>query len=140
MTDGEKIGEVDDLIIDTTHWTVSDVYVDGKPGRGLIAFADLRGIGPDAVTIEQSNGVAYNVKTNGLSFHDLKGIHVVDSTGTARGNVVEMTYTETGAIESFEIRQGGVFGIGAQVTNVSPSSIRGLGDKILTVDLPPLEA
>ena len=136
MNDGRKIGEVDDLVLDPRSWTVSDLYVKGEPGRGLIKFGALKGIGPDAVTIEQAEGIAYNVKTEGLTYESLKGMHVVDSTGTVRGHVAEVRFEASGAIESLEVRQGGVFGIGAHVVNVTPGEIRGVGDKILTVDLP----
>ena len=136
MSDGRKIGEIDDMVVDTRTWTISDLYVKGEPGRGLIKFAALKGIGPDAVTIEQAEGVAYNVKTEGLSYGDLKGMHVVDGSGTVRGHIAELAFEASGAIESFEVRQGGVFGIGAHVVNVTPGEIRGVGEKILTVDLP----
>ena len=127
MKDGRKIGEVDDLVLDTATWTISDLYVKGEPGRGLIRFGSLKGIGPDAVTIEQADGIAYNVKTEGLSYDDLKGMHVVDGTGTVRGHVAAITFEGNGAIESLEVRQGGVFGIGAHVVNVTPREIRGRG-------------
>lgn len=139
MADGTKIGEVGDLVVDTSRWAIGDLYVDGKPGRGLLPFSSIKGIGPDAVTIEQSSVVAFNAKATGLCFDDLKGLHVVDGTGTVRGEVNEITYDASGAIESFQVKQGGVFGIGAHHLTVTPADIRGVGDKILTVDMPPAE-
>ena len=136
MADGTKIGEIDDLVIDPSSWTVMELYIVGQPGRGLIPLGHLKGIGPDAVTIERADAVAYNAKTAGLCFESIKDLHVVDGTGTRRGNVADLRYEAGGAIESFDVRQGGVFGLGAHHLTVTPGEIRGVGDKILTVDLP----
>ena len=136
MTDSVKIGEVDDLVIDTSTWTVAELYVTGKPGRGLIPLNHLKGIGPDAVTIESAEAIAYNVKTAGLCFESMKELHVVDGTGTRRGQIADVRYEANGAIESFDVSQGGVFGLGAHHLIVTPAEIRGVGDKILTVDIP----
>ncbi len=136
MADGSKIGEVGDLIFDPIRWIIANLYVDGKPGRGILPFAQIKGIGPDAVTIDQTSVIAFNAKGSGLCFEDLKGLHVVDSTGTVRGNVSDVTFALDGTVESFEIKQGGVFGIGAHHLTVTPAEIRGVGDKIITVDLP----
>lgn len=137
MTDGTKIGEVDDLVVDVSNWTITELYLIGQPGRGLIPLSHLKGIGPDAITIERADAVAYNVKTAGLCFEAVKDLHVVDGTGTLRGNVADVRYEASGAIESFDVRQGGVFGIGAHHLTITPAEIRGVGDKILTVDIPP---
>ena len=136
MADGAKIGEVDDLVIDTSRWAVTELYVNGKPGRGLLPFAQVKGIGPDAITIDSAGSVVYNTKTTGLCVDALQRLHVVDGTGTVRGNVSEVVYGAEGSVESMDVKQGGVFGIGAHVVNVTPREIRGVGDKILTVDLP----
>lgn len=137
MADGAKIGEVGDLIVDPVRWAISDLYVDGKPGRGILPFAQIKGIGPDAITIEQTAVVAFNAKASGLCFEDLKNLHVVDGTGTQRGNVSDVQFEPDGAITALEVKQGGVFGIGAHHLHVTPAEIRGTGDKILTVELPP---
>lgn len=136
MADGAKIGEVDDLVIDTSRWAVVELYVAGKPGRGLLPLANLKGIGPDAITIEHADAISYNVKPAGVGFDSFKDLHVVDGTGTVRGNVSDLRFAADGTIESFDVRQGGVFGLGAHHIALTPANIRGVGDKIITVDLP----
>ena len=134
MADGTKIGEVDDLVIDTSAWRIVDLYLVGKPGRGLIPLAGIKNIGPDAVTIESAEAVAYNAKATGTCFESLKALHIVDGTGTTRGHIVDLRYEADGSIQALEVSQGGVFGIGAHHLTVTPAEVRGVGEKILTVD------
>ncbi len=136
MADGAKIGEVDDLVLDTARWAVVELHVVAKPGRGLLPMSSVKGIGPDAVTVESADVVSYSSHSAGLGFDSLKALHVVDGTGTVRGNVSDMTFAADGSVESLDVKQGGVFGIGAHHLTVTPKEVRGVGDKIITIDLP----
>ncbi len=136
MADGAKIGEVDDLLVDVTAWRVSDVVIDSKQGRGLLPLASLKSIGPDAITVESASAVAWNAQGAGLAFAAMRKLIVVDGSGTNMGHVVDLAYDPDGAVRSFEIHQGGVLGLGVKVTNVTPADVRGVGDRLLTVELP----
>lgn len=136
MADGAKIGEVDDLVIDTGAWAVRELYVASKTGRGLLALASLKNIGPDAVTVERLDVVAWNAKSAGLCFDAMKKLIVVDGTGTTIGHVADVVFDPDGAVRTFEVRQGGVLGLGVHVTTLTPADVRGVGEKLITVDLP----
>ena len=135
MADGTKIGEVDDLVIDVVGWTVREVVVAEKTVHGILPLSHFKGVGKDAVTVENRDTTAWNGKASGLLFEDFKKLHVVDGSGTVIGHATDLTYEPSGTIASFEVRQGGVFGIGAHVHVVSPSQVRGVGDKIVTVEI-----
>ncbi len=134
MADGAKIGEVDDLVLDPATWTVRELYVASKTGQGLLALSSLKNIGPDAVTVERIDAVTWNAKSSNLCFEALKKLIVVDGTGTNIGHVADLAYEADGTIHFLEVRQGGVLGIGVQVRKITPADVRGLGDRLLTVE------
>ena len=82
MSDGTKVGDVDDLVIDVARWEVSELIVVSKTGHGLLPLTKLKSIGPDAVVVETLTFIDWNVKSTGLAFHDLKALTVVDGSGT----------------------------------------------------------
>lgn len=139
MADGTKIGEVEDLVIDTGSWTVRELSVAGKSGKGLLALSHLKNIGPDAVTIERPDLMGWNVTSPGLAFEAVKKLIVVDGSGTVIGHVHDMTYEASGGIHEFEVHHGGVLGLGVKITRFTPADVRGVGDKLITVDLPVAE-
>ena len=135
MGDGTKIGDVDDLIIDIASWTIHDLYVATKTNRGVLPLANLKNIGPDAVTVESSTAAEWNAKAEGLCFAALKERTVIDGTGTVLGNITDLHYESHGAISSFEVHQGGVLGLGVKITTITPSEIRRVGEKLVTVEI-----
>lgn len=136
MAGGAKIGEVGDLAIDVATWTIRDLLVSAKTGQGILPFSNVKSIGPDAVTVESEAATAWSAKTPAVAFDDFKKLHVVDGSGTVVGHAHDVTYDASGSVESFEVRQGGVLGIGAHVHHIGPAAVRGVGDKIITVELP----
>jgi len=137
MTDGTKLGDVDDLVIDIASWSIHDLYVATKANRSVLPLANLKSIGPDAVTVESLSAAEWNAKAEGLCFAELKARTVVDGTGTVLGHITDLHYEAHGAISSFEIHQGGVLGLGVKVTTIIPAEIRGVGDKLVTVEIAP---
>ena len=140
MADGTKIGEIADIAIDTSAWTVRDLLVSAKTGQSLLPIVNVKSVGPDAATVESESATSWSAKTPALPFDHFKKLHVVDGSGTAVGNVSDLVYDMSGRIESFEVRQGGVFGIGASVRTVVPAEILGVGDKLITVELTPVDS
>lgn len=134
--DGTKVGEVEDLMIEVSNWSVRDIYVRSKTGEGLLPWGHVRNIGPDALTVESAQAVEWVVPPTALRFTHLAELTVVDGTGTVVGHVAEMTYDTSGRIESLEVHRGGVLGLGVHVTRITPSEIRGVGDRLVTVELP----
>ena len=134
--DGTKVGDVEDLPIEVSQWSIREIYVSAKTGEGLLPWGRIRNIGPDAVTVESSESVEWVVPPTALRFTHLMELTVVDGTGTVVGHVADMTFGTDGRIESLEVHRGGVLGLGVHVTRITPSEIRGVGDRLVTVELP----
>lgn len=139
MEDGKKIGEIDDLVLDPAAWRIKDLYVTSREGRGLLSFVAVKNFGPDAVTVDRATDVAWGAHSSDLCFEAMRKLIVVDGSGTNIGHIVDMRFEPSGAVESFEVHQGGVLGLGVHVRQVTPMEIRGIGDRLVTVDLRPEE-
>jgi len=134
MSDGAKLGDVEDLVVDVAQWRVPELYIVSKGSHGILALNRVKNIGPDAVTVESAEAVDWNAKPSGSLFGSIKGLQVVDGGGTVLGHPVDLHY-QNGEVESLEVNKGGVLGLGVQVTIVTPSQIRGVGDRLITVEL-----
>ncbi len=137
MSDGLKIGDVDDLVVDISRWAIPEFHLAAKGIHGLLPLVKIKGIGPDAVTIETADAVDWTGKASGRLFSEIKELTVVDGTGTILGHLTDLKFDLDGAIESLEVQRGGVLGIGAHVNIVKPAEIRGVGDRLITVDITP---
>lgn len=134
LSDGIKRGEIDDLVVDLSRVAVLGLVLSGKDG-GYLSLSRVRGFGSDAVTIESEEALV-PTREQGATFESLKELTVVDADGEILGHIDEIRFEPTGALQSLEVHKGGVLGIGAHVTQIPASAIRGVGPKILTVDLP----
>jgi sporulation protein YlmC with PRC-barrel domain len=133
--DGTKIGDVEDLLIEVSQWSIREIYVSSKTGEGLLPWGHVRNIGPDAVTVESNEAVEWGSPPTALRFTHLEDLTVVDGSGTVVGKVADMTFDPSGRVETLEVHRGGVLGLGVHVTRITPAEIRGVGDRLVTVDL-----
>jgi len=135
MSDGLKIGDVDDLVVDISRWAVAELHLAAKGIRGLLPIGNVKGIGPDAITVENTDAVDWTGKPTGRLFTAVKELTVVDSGGTILGHLSDLTFGNDGTVESMEVHRGGVLGIGVHVTVVKPSEVRGVSDRLITVEI-----
>ncbi|RYG23971.1 PRC-barrel domain containing protein [bacterium] len=133
--DGVKVGEVDDFVVDPSQWSVRDIYVHARTGEGLLPWVHIRNIGPDAITVDSAQAIEWAVPPTALRFTKLADLTVVDGSGTVIGHIAEMSYDTSGRIEWLEVHRGGVLGLGVHVTRITPAEIRGVGDRLVTVEL-----
>lgn len=135
MSDGMKLGDVEDLVLDVAQWSIPELCVAAKGGHGILPLPKVKSIGPDAVTVESPEMVDWNAKPSGRPFGAIKDLQVVDGGGNVLGHPVDLRYDGAGAIECLEVHKGGVLGLGAQVTVITPAQVRGVGDRLITVEL-----
>ena len=139
LADGAKVGKVEDVLIESSPFRVTALVLEGPSGQGLLPFASVRSLGEDAVTIESSAPIQWSSGqvpgSSARRVDEVLGLKVVDAAGTMGGTVHDVDFdASTGAISSFGVRSGGVFGMGAEEHTVSVSGVRGLGTSLLTVE------
>jgi len=137
MDGGEKMGTVKDVLIDTEGLCATALLVSGDAGRGGLPFNKILSIGPDAITVESAKPIFWASATKpgpGRESSDIKGLPVVNISGATLGNVSNIGLCGD-RVQSLEVRSGGVFGVGANATEVLSKEIRSIGAKLVTVDV-----
>lgn len=141
MADGTQVGTVADVLLDAASLRVVALLLSAQSGQALLPFGSIRSIGSDAVTIDSAaatqglSGRAAPEGTHGLN--DVNGLSVVNGEGTLLGAVKELEIEAAdGRLIELVVHRGGVLGLGGTGTNVPASAIRGIGAKLVTVDLP----
>lgn len=142
MIDGEKVGVVKDLLIDSEQLKVTAVLLGGIPGQGLLPYEQVKSVGLDAMTIESAQAIQWSTgqlaTATGRPMHDLKKLPVMDSSGTELGGIQDIEIdVSTGRLQSIKVGGGGVFGIGGHSTVVAIAQIRTIGAAMITADVPP---
>ena len=141
MADGAQVGSVADVLFDIADLRVSALVLSAKSGEALLPFGSIRSIGSDAVTVESAadtqgvSGQSASDTVHGLG--DLMSLSAIDSEGTLLGKVKELEINEhDGRLSGLEVHRGGVLGRGGKGYTVSPSAIRNIGPKLVTVEMP----
>ena len=141
MADGTQVGKVADVLLDAASLRVVALLLSAQSGQALLPFAAIRSIGTDAVTIDSAaatqglTGRAAPEGTHGLG--DVNGLSAVNGEGSLLGSVKELEIEPTdGRLLELMVHRGGVLGHGGTSTSVPASAIRGIGAKLVTVDLP----
>ena len=141
MADGTRVGTVQDVLFATNPLGVSSLVLSGQGGKAALPYSDVRSIGNDAVTIDnreathafQAPGAAENLR----SLHELTRLKVVNAEGSYLGDVQEIEIDrQTGQAGEVIAHRGGMLGLGGTTVHVPATAIRGIGPKLLTVDMP----
>jgi sporulation protein YlmC with PRC-barrel domain len=138
MSDGERVGTVRDVLIDTGKLQATALVIGGRPGQGYLPLDGVKSFGPDAITIENADGIQWATgqlhDDSGREAGELMKLHVMDGSGTSTGTVHELTVDlPSGNVLTLSVRKGGVFGIGADNVDVPVSDIVSIGPSLVTV-------
>ena len=141
MADGARIGAVQEVLFGTTPLGVNSLVLSGQGGKATLPFSDIRSIGNDAVTIDNREAAhafqAPGAPENLRSLRELTHLKVVNAEGTYLGDVQEVEIDQrTGQIGEFIAHRGGMLGLGGTTIHVPAATVRGIGPKLLTVDMP----
>lgn len=144
MADGAQIGSVTDVRFDMADLRLNALVLSGRSGEALVPFGSIRSIGSDAVMVESAaetqgvGGQSASDTVHGLS--DVMSLSVINAEGTVFGEVKELEINEKdGGLTGLEVHRGGMFGLGGKNYTVSPSAIRNIGPKLVTVEMPTQE-
>lgn len=140
MSDGEKVGTVQDVIIDSGQLRATAIVLGGTPGQGYLPFETVKSIGNDAVTIETAQVIQWATQVNaatGRPTADLKKLPVMDASGTELGKLQDILVDiPSGQIVSLLVAGGGVFGIGAHRQEITSTHLRAIGPAFITAEIP----
>ena len=141
MADGTQVGKVADVLVDAASLRIVVLLLSAQSGQALLPFDSIQSIGADAVTIDSAaatQGLTGRAAPEGThSLSDVHGLSVVNSEGTLLGSVQELEIEPAdGRLIELVVHRGGVLGLGGTSTSVPASTIRGIGAKLVTVDLP----
>lgn len=139
IAEGERLGSVSDLLLDTGELRVAALELDTAGGRSVVPFGSIKNIGADAITVGSveavhglpGRGPVGNVRV----FDQIKGLPVSDSEGTYLGDVAEVELDPyDGTLTRVVVHRGGVFGLGGHDLAIERAAIRAVGEKLITVD------
>ena len=141
MADGTKIGNVQELLFDTNMWRLAALLLTAGGGKSLLPFEAVRSFGDDVITVENvtaTQGTEGNAAADNLrGLKDLVGLRVINGEGSWVGDVRDIELAvKDGAVEQISVRKGGMLGLGGTNTSIPASAIRGIGPKVMTVDMP----
>ena len=141
LTEGARVGNVKDVLLDAAALRITMLLLSTKDGESYVPFEKIRSIGSDAVTIESTaatEGTAGQTAVAGnRAVGELLGLAVTSAEGTHLGAVRDLEFAaQDGRLLEIALHKGGVLGIGGTSLAVPASAIRSIGPKLVAVDLP----
>lgn len=140
VAEGTKLGNVRDLLFDTSQIQLTALLISGESGRSIIFVRDILSVGSDVITVEASSKmqpIEGNATLQPLrNWRDISSLRVISIQGEWVGDIAHIDIDpHSGAITAISAQKGGVLGIGAKHTDIQPTMIRAFGPKVLTVEL-----
>ena len=137
VTQAQKLGAIDDILIDTQQHQVAGFLLQGGLFHGgpAVAWSDVRTIGIDAVMVDDSSAAGANVAGQ-TRLAQLRGRKVVSNTGELVGTIVSIDFDPvSGAIVSYIVAglDRGVFRAPSQF-NVPAATVSAIGADLITID------
>jgi sporulation protein YlmC with PRC-barrel domain len=138
LNDGRKVGVISDVTLDATNVKLGALLLVGSEGSSVVPFLEVRNIGADAVTIDDSRRPRVTADQSRNEEHRisaLTGLSVVNQEGTLIGYLEDLELDDRyGRVTALLVQRGGVLGMGGTHEAVPVSAIRGVGSHRITVD------
>lgn len=138
IADGDRLGVVDEVLIDTGSRRIGALRITADGHQALIPFDQLRSIGSDAVMVATNQVAQWVGAPNELgalaTLGDLGKSKVVDEAGTFLGVVHDVEVDpQDGRITQLQVHKGGILGMGGETATVTAEDIITIGADLLTV-------
>jgi len=131
LAEGQKLGQVDDILIDREHMRVSGVAV-SKGGildreRKIIPAGSITTWGKDALLVQDSSvlqtGAEHPERENWITpVSRLKGMSIVSTSGNRLGQIDDLLVDQEGRIAAYRVSEGR-FGRGREIPSRGTKSI-----------------
>lgn len=138
ITDGAKLGRVDDLIFDPATKSVSALRVSAEKQNALIPFEKIKSLGSGAITVpdtEVTQWVKPDSAFKGLmNLEEFKKLRVVDEAGTFLGTIQDVEIDpQDGRVTEVATHKGGVLGLGGESHQIPVRQITSIGAEVMVV-------
>ena len=138
ITDGAKLGYIDDLLFDPKEQRLAALRVSADNQAAVIPFADVRSVGTDAVTVPSNDVRQWTAPSAPLTvlpnLEKMSKLKVVDEAGTLIGTVDDIEIDpQDGRISEVHAHRGGVLGVGGHKTTVTAKDVISIGDDVMVV-------
>ncbi|MDX2065927.1 MAG: PRC-barrel domain-containing protein [Fimbriimonadaceae bacterium] len=135
LAEGERLGDIREVAIDPTARQIAGFVLKGDGGDTYLPWRNVKKIGPDAVMVDNrtmtervENADPYE------SLAELGKLPVISDAGAQLGHVENVTFDDvSGALQAFELKSGGVFGIGAKSQSIAMADVVSVGTGAITV-------
>lgn len=135
LDDGTRVGVVSDLLVDPQKLQLAALVIRSENGLSVLPVKHIRNMGEDAITVDgmASTQSAANSIPGLRPVSEFHGKSIVDSAGTLLGTLHGVEFdAESGKITFLDVREGGVFGIGAHKVQVPIEDICSFGPDLIT--------
>jgi sporulation protein YlmC with PRC-barrel domain len=145
IRDGLRVGVVEDVLVDTAARTLGALALGAAGQRRVVAFAAVKGVGTDAITIESAQDAPEAAPDLPLAqlpaLSALAKLEVIDTSGTRQGTLADLEIDPAdGRILEVLVHRGGVLGMGGSTQAVPVSAVRSLGPQVVMVEPPPADS
>lgn len=141
MERGEKVGTVDDLVVDGSQRSIIALLVSGggilHRARRYLPYTRISSVGDDAVMIQSDRVISETHGGDKPGYHSIGSIgnlRVVTDTGTFVGKVATAHFDPpTGSVTEVEVGSGGLGGLFSSSTRIGTESIISIGEDVVIV-------
>ena len=141
IKDGAKLGQVDDVLVDTEELRVAALHVKGQGEEELIPFDKVTSAASDVVTVP-SSAAAQRPSTRDEAEHlvslgEVTKLKVIDEEGTFLGLVQSVEVDpQSGAILELQTQNATAMGLGRESHTVAASEVTTVGEELIVVQAP----
>lgn len=142
IVDGARLGRIKDVLFDTSAGRAVALRAEHGGQTFLVPLDQVKNIGADAVTVENSTvtqAVAKNGPYSALpGIKRLKALKVVNTAGDFLGTPATIEIDpSSGRLQGLTVHKGGILGLGGTTLSIAPEDIRGIGAELITVQAEP---
>ena len=146
LNDGAKLGQVDEVLVDTEELRIAALQVKGPEEETLIPFDKVKSASGDVVTVPTSSAAqrprAQDDAAHLASLSEVTKLKVIDEEGTFLGVVQSVEVDpQSGAITELQTEKATALGLGREFHTIAAAEVTTVGDEMIVVQAPePLAA
>ena len=140
IKDGAKLGQVDDVLVDTDELRVAALHVTGQEAA-LIPFDKVTSAASDVVTVPNSTAAqrpqAQDDAEHLASLGEVTKLKVIDEAGAFLGVVQSVEVDpQSGAILELQTQKATALGLGRESHTIAASEVTSVGEEVVVVQAP----
>ena len=141
IRDGAKLGQVDDVLVDTDELRVAALHVKGQGEEALIPFDKVVSASNDVVTVPSSAAAqrprAQDDSEHLASLSEVSKLKVIDEEGTFLGVVQSVEVDpQSGVILEMQAQKATALGLGRESHTIVASEVTSVGEEMIVVQAP----